>query len=246
VVLCRWATEVAVLDQNTAQLLAAEAAELLSLAGVSGSRSLHRLADLAARQVPACSGATAAFWRDSEPVSMTATHPDLSELFEVANESGSGPWQAALATGEMVSCPDTLAEKRWPEFASAALFRGVRCTVTMARAAPPVAITLTLFAARPGVLNADQVAMAQLLVAFGGTMMGNASTYGDSQRTARQLRDAAESRTVVDQAKGILMHALGCTADEAFARLREVSQRRHVKVTEVAKTIIESHPSQLP
>jgi hypothetical protein len=143
----------------------------------------------------------------------------------------------------MVSCADTLAEKRWPEFASAALLRGVRCSVTMVRAAAPVAITLTLFAARPGVLNADQVAMAQLLVAFGGTMMGNASTYGDSQRTARQLRDAAESRAVVDQAKGILMHALGCTADEAFARMREVSQRRHVKVTEVAKTIIESHPS---
>jgi ANTAR domain len=234
---------VAVLDQNSAQLLAAEAAQLLSLAGASGSRSLHRLADLAARQVPACSGATAALWRDGEPVSMTATHPDLSELFEVTNESGAGPWQAALATGEMVSCTDTLAEKRWPAFASAALFRGVRCTVTMVRAAPPVAITLTLYAARPGVLDADHVAMAQLLMAFGGTMMDNASAYGDSQRTALQLRDAAEARTVVDQAKGILMHALGCTADEAFARMREVSQRRHVKVTEVAKTIIESHPS---
>ncbi len=233
------------LDQNAAQLLAAEAAELLSLGGASDSRSLHRLAELAARQVPACSGATAALWRDGEPVAMTATHPDLSELFEVTNESGSGPWLAALASGEMVSCPDTLAEKRWPEFASAALFRGVRGTVTMVRLAAPVAITLTLFAARPGVLAADQVAMAQLLVAFGGTLMGNASAYGDSQRAALQLRDAAESRMVVDQAKGILMHALGCTADEAFARMREVSQRRHVKVTEVARTIIESHPSDL-
>jgi hypothetical protein len=151
---------------------------------------------------------------------------------------------AALATGESVSCPDTLAEKRWPEFASAALFRGVRSSVTMVRVARPVAITMSLFAARPGVLDADQLVVAQLLVAFGGTMMGNASTYGDSQRTALQRRDAAESRALVDQAKGILMHAFGCSAEEAFARMRDISQRRHVKVTEVAKTIIESHPAQ--
>jgi hypothetical protein len=233
---------VAVLDQNIAHVLAREAAELLDVAGASGSRSLNRLADLAARQVPACSGAIAAIWRDGELVAMTATHPDLSELFEVTNDSGSGPWLAALATGEMVSCPDTLTEKRWPEYASAALFRGVRCSVTMVRVARPVAITLSLFAARPGVLDAGQVAVAQLLVAFGGTMMGNASTYGDSQRTALQLQDAADSRALVDQAKGILMHAFGCTAEEAFERMREQSQRRHVKVTEVARTIIESHP----
>ena len=114
----------------------------------------------------------------------------------------------------------------------------------MVRTAHPVAITLSLFAARPGVLDADQVAVAQLLVAFGGTMVGNASTYGDSQRTARQLRDAAESRALVDQAKGMLMHALGCSAEEAFERMRDISQRRHVKVTEVARTIIEAHPAQ--
>ena len=34
------------------------------------------------------------------------------------------------------------------------------------------------------------------------------------------------------------MHALGCDADEALARLRRESQRRHVKVTEVAAEIV--------
>ena len=48
---------------------------------------------------------------------------------------------------------------------------------------------------------------------------------------------------VVDQAKGILMHALGCTAAEAFDRMREISQTRHVKVTDVAATIIKAHCS---
>jgi hypothetical protein len=160
---------VALLDRSIAQVLATEAAELLDVAGASGSRSLNRLADLAARQVPACSGATAVLWRAREPVATTATHPDLCDLFEVTLESGTGPWLTALDTGDTVSCPDTLAEKRWPDYAGAALCRGVRCSVTMVRTARPMAITLSLFAARPGVLGAEHVAVAQLLVAFGGT-----------------------------------------------------------------------------
>ena len=47
----------------------------------------------------------------------------------------------------------------------------------------------------------------------------------------------------MDQAKGVLMHALGCSAQEAFERMRETSQTRHVKVIEVAKTIIKAHRS---
>ena len=80
--------------------------------------------------------------------------------------------------------------------------------------------------------------MADLLAAFGGAMLTNATAYGQAQRTATQLKDAVVARSVVDQAKGILMHALGCDADEALPRLRRESQRRHVKVTEVAAEIV--------
>jgi len=234
---------VAVLDQNVTQELAREAAELLSIANASDIRSLHRLAVLASRQVPACSGATSALWRDGEPVEMAATHPDLADLFELSWNGRTGPWAAALATGETVTSADSLAEQRWPEYASAALCRGVRCSITLVHKFDSMAVTLSLFGARPRSLVPERVALAELLIAFGGATVDNASIYGNSQRTALQLRESAESRTVVDQAKGIMMHALGCSAQEAFDRMREISQTRHVKVTEVAKTIIKAHRS---
>jgi len=234
---------VAVLDQNVTSELAREAAELLSIADASDVRSLHRLAALAARQVRACSGATSALWRDGEPVEMAATHPDLAELFELSWNDRTGPWLAALATGETITSTDSLAEDRWPEYASAALCRGVRCSVTLAHKSGSMTVTLSLFGARPRSLDPERVALAELLIAFGGATVGNASIYGDSQRTALQLRESAESRTLVDQAKGILMHALGCSAQEAFDRMRQISQTRHIKVTEVAGTIIKAHRS---
>jgi hypothetical protein len=230
-------------DGDVTQGLAREAAELLSIADGSDVRSLHRLAALAARQVAACSGATSALWRDNDPVELAATHPDLAELFEYAREVGDGPWREALSTGETVYCADTLAEQRWPQYTSAALQRGVRCTVTLVHPFDQMTVTLTMFGARPRALDPSRLGVAELLIAFGGATMGNASIYGDSQRAALQLRESADSRMVVDQAKGVLMHALGCSAQEAFERMRQISQTRHVKVTEVAATIISAHRS---
>jgi hypothetical protein len=110
----------------------------------------------------------------------------------------------------------------------------------------PMTVTLTLFGARPRALDPAKVGVAELLIAFGGATLGNASIHGETQRAAHHLRESAESRMVVDQAKGILMHALGCTAAEAFDRMREISQTRHVKVTDVAATIIKAHRSVSP
>ena len=218
--------------------LAHEAAELLSIANASEPRSLNQLVTLASYQVAACSGATAVLWRGSEPAVRAASHPDLPGLDDVPLSSGRGPVVEALSSGGPVSCADTLTETRWPEYASAALHRGVRCCVALAYRPGPDAVTLSLYGARPRALESGQ--FAELLTAFGGAVMGNAAEYGDAKRTALQLRAAAESRALVDQAKGMLMQALGCSAEAALDRLRQISQERNMRVTDVARTIINS------
>jgi hypothetical protein len=215
-----------------------EAAELLSLTNGGEARSLNRLAELAAWQVAACAGAHAAVWRDGEVVATAATHPDLAELADLQLSIGHGPLVAAADGSVPLSCPDLLDETRWPEYADAALRRGVRCSVHLVRELPRGALVLSLFAVRPGVLDAESNPMADTLASFGGAMLANATAYGQAQRTASQLQDAVVARSVVDQAKGILMHALGCDADDALRRLRQESQRRHVKVTEVAAGVV--------
>ena len=215
-----------------------EAAELLSLTNGGEARSLSKLADLAAWQVPACAGAHAAVWRDGEVVSAAATHPDLAELCDLQLNIGRGPLVAAAEAGVPVSCPDTLEETRWPEYAEAALRRGIRCSVHLVRTLPRGGMVLSLFGVRPGVLDVESNPMADTVAAFGGAMLANANAYHQAQRTASQMKDAVVARSVVDQAKGILMHALGCDADDALRRLRQESQRRHVKVTEVAAEVV--------
>jgi hypothetical protein len=144
----------------------------------------------------------------------------------------------AADEGLPVSCPDTLTETRWPEYAQAALRRGVRCSVHLVRELPHGVLVLSLSGVRPRVLDAQSRPMADTLAAFGGAMLANATAYGQARRTASQLKDAVVARSVVDQAKGILMHAFGCGAEDALRRLRQESQRRHIKVTEVAAEVV--------
>ena len=96
----RPAAEATLLDDHVTAGLAREAADLLSIADGADVRSLHRLSELSVRQVAACSGASAALWRDGEPVELAATHPDLSALFDLCQAAGTGPWAEALATGD--------------------------------------------------------------------------------------------------------------------------------------------------
>jgi hypothetical protein len=55
-----------------------------------------------------------------------------------------------------------------------------------------------------------------------------------------QLRVAVMTRGVIEQAKGVLMAQTGCTADDAFERLRSASMRDNRKLNEVAARIVAS------
>jgi hypothetical protein len=218
-----------------------EAAELRRL---SPAATLSRLAALAVRQVPGCSAAHVTVWRDGEVAEVAATHPDAAALVDLERsgpDALAGPLTAAACGGQPVTCPDTLAEDRWPGWAAGALARGVRGCAFLVRELPPVTLVLALLSVRPRALDDASAGVAELLAGLGGAALILAMDYGQAQRTATQLQDSIAARAVTDQAKGILMHALGCDADQALAHLRSLAQRRHLKVTEIAAEVITAY-----
>jgi len=59
--------------------------------------------------------------------------------------------------------------RRWP------LSLGVRSSITLPYRGTPDSFTLSLFAARPGVMDTAQIPLAELLVAFGGAALAAVS-----------------------------------------------------------------------
>jgi len=62
----------------------------------------------------------------------------------------------------------------------------------------------------------------------------------------QNLQGAFGRRAIIEQAKGILMARHAMTADEAFAMLRDHSQRNGRKLADVAAAVVESHLLLLP
>lgn len=67
------------------------------------------------------------------------------------------------------------------------------------------------------------------------------------QREVDGLVEAGRLRSVIEQAKGILSERLGITPEEAFARLRSISQSNNARLVDVAATVVgESGSSRDP
>lgn len=224
--------------------LAAQVARLGLVREASATVALRRVAELATQTVRGCAGATAVRWSAgnlAEPLDQAGTHPDLAYLSEIQCARRAGPVFDVARTEIPVFCADTLAETRWPDFTPLALQRGVRCLAGTVRRTGPVIVTLTMYGVVPGALDQRELSLAALLAAQGGAAVSNTGLFEDAHRTASQLRQAVEARSIVDQAKGVLMHAMGCDAETAFNELKRISQTRHVKLTAIAQRIVSGH-----
>jgi AmiR/NasT family two-component response regulator len=67
----------------------------------------------------------------------------------------------------------------------------------------------------------------------------NAQVLAQTKRLAGQLQNALSTRAVIDQAIGIMMSRSGSSADEAFDRLRTLSQNQHRKLNAVAQSVVD-------
>jgi len=61
-----------------------------------------------------------------------------------------------------------------------------------------------------------------------------------------QLRSSLASRTVIDQALGVIMAQQRCTQAQAFAILRAASQNTNVKLRDIAGAIVTGVSGERP
>jgi PAS domain-containing protein len=88
---------------------------------------------------------------------------------------------------------------------------------------------------------ATLVALRQVMpfVEASQSLIRDTNAREEMLRTQQQLEAALTSRAVIDQAKGMIMLTLKCTADEAFGHLVRMSSTRHEKVRDVAQNMLD-------
>jgi len=213
----------------------------LSFAEHSLESVLQKVTDAAARVLPGRPWASVTVLRKAGPSTVAASDPLAVALDEEQYRAGTGPCVEAAATGVPAEVRDTSAEQRWREFAAVAAGQG--CGSVFSHPLPPheqLSAGLNIYWPRPHATDERTRALVARFADYAVVPVSNMYLYRSALQRAENLQVALDSRSIIDQAKGILMERFKLTADQAFQALARVSMERNVRVREVAQRFVES------
>ncbi|MFI9825190.1 GAF and ANTAR domain-containing protein [Streptomyces sp. NPDC052013] len=199
---------------------------------------LRDLTDRAVREVPGAVACSITVRRADRLLTLAGSTGLPSGLDLRQYEYGSGPCVTAARTGVEQYAPDLAAEDRWPAYRDYALAAGV-CSVL----AVPLPVdgepsaALNVYGDRAGSLAAGRPA-ARVFAARVADAVNTALRIERLGQSAADVRTALLSRSVIDQAIGILMARERIDAARALERLRRASQERNVKLRDLCDQLV--------
>lgn len=227
--------------------LRASLADLGSL--VTGSLGLGDLltqvATFATHAIPGAEGAGVTLLHgdraDDRIETLAASHPFVAEIDEIQYESlNEGPCITAALEGRTVRSGSLGGEKMWPRFGPRVGRLGVHSALSLPLLLPGQVVgAINVYAHAKDVFDEHAVHLGELFAAPAAVAVHNAQALAKAQALAQQLQTALSTRPVIDQAIGLLRGRTGGSSDEAFARLRAISQSEHTKLATVAQRIVD-------
>ncbi len=177
--------------------------------------------------------------RDSGALTVASSDAYALGLDEVQYGHHNGPCLTAMRTGATVIIRDLAADNSWGTYRLDALAHGIASALSVPlTGGRGVRGALNFYAGQPAVFTTDRQERAEGLAEETSRALRLAVRLTDQVELAQHLETALASRTVIDQAIGIIMGQNRCTAAAAFEILRRASHHRNIKLRAVAHDIV--------
>ena len=201
--------------------------------------TLDRVAEITVDAIPAAEFVGVTMIVGGKPQTSAFSDHDAPEIDEAQYEKGDGPCLEAFRTGEARRIDSTVDDTRWPEFCARCLEHDILSTLSLPMTVETETYgALNLYSRRKDGFGATVLKTGLLFAAQAAIVLANARSYWEARSRAEQLEVALSSRAEIEQAKGIIMSTMRCTADAAFDILVKQSQRENRKLREVAREIV--------
>ena len=209
-------------------------------AGASPSDLAPRIVAIAERALPEATHFTVNVGDPRRPTMVASSSETAQAVDSVQLQAGEGPCVEAYLSDQVVGTDDLRHDRRWPVLATRLGRLEVNCTLGVPfHGEAGVLGVLNLYAAEGSQLCTSPVrARAELYARAVSSLLEDSQRIDLLREEARHLRQALISRPEIDQAKGILMARFGYSADDAFRHLVAVSQKRNVKLRDIARDIV--------
>jgi hypothetical protein len=178
---------------------------------------------------------------DQRVAALAASAAFVAEVDGIQYESvGEGPSITAVRERTAVRAGSLGGDQRWPRFGPRVGRLGVHSALALPLLlADRVVGAINLYAHAKDAFGEDAAELGQLFATPAAVAVHNARVLADALAETVQLQTALETRPVIDQAVGIIRARTGRSAEEAFARLRMLSQSEQRKLSEVAERVVE-------
>jgi transcriptional regulator with GAF, ATPase, and Fis domain len=181
------------------------------------------------------------------PYTVVATDELTLRLDQRQYGEDQGPCLEALRSGVPVLVTDMTTETRWAPYPSQATELGARSSMSYPLITGEEVIgALNLYAFKTLAPDVGLQARAAQLADRAAGALAVGLRIAEEHTENANLRVALSSRSVIDQAIGILIAQQQCSVQEAFALLRQASQGRNIKLREVAAQIVASAQRRAP
>ena len=173
-----------------------------------------------------------------------ATDPVAAQVDAIEREVGEGPCVDAIVEEGLQFDPNIETSSKWPAMAARALaetpVRGMIAYRILADNRKVAAINL--FADTPDAFTTQSMDQGAVVASFASTAFMMLSARDQAETMSRGLTSNRE----IGKAIGLLMAAHRFTEDQAFDLLRTTSQNLNMKITAVARKIIDGQQAQYP
>ncbi|KZM72969.1 GAF and ANTAR domain-containing protein [Nocardia terpenica] len=232
-------------DADIPDLFAETVRELSALVTSSGSAraAIGEVVLLASRLLPGRPMAAVTLHHEGAPETIAPAGGRTAVVDAVQCDAGVGPCWDVVRGEQPVWVPDVAGEQRWGDYPARMLAHGVRSIYSRPMWSNETVIgAFNLYSARSHGFDASTRQAAGYLT----VVLSAAVDRARQAALTAQLRQALASRSVIDQALGIVMGRRGCDRDAAFDVLRQASQRRNIKLAEVAAQVVRTVTGAAP
>lgn len=202
---------------------------------------LQQVVDVAVRTVGGHISAGITVVRDGHPATVASSNADASRFEEIQYGQDEGPCLAAIDTGEAIVVDDLVTEERFLGWRADCLAFGLRSALAVPMDGGTDAVgALNFYSHEPHTFGTDLQAQGQRFADEASRALALAARLAQHATLNEQLQTALTSRTIIDQAMGIIMGQNRCNTDEAFGILRSASQHRNAKLRTIAQEIVDA------
>lgn len=202
--------------------------------------TLHRVAELTTHAVEPADFIGLTMLVDGRKRTAVFTDPASPQIDQAQYDTGDGPCLHAFETGKTVIVGSTRGDGPYPAFRAAALAHGINSALALPMIAGDVTVgAMNIYSRNEGAFTDRDRETAQQFADHAAVVLANAQAYWDAHNLSLRLHESMDYRSIIEQAKGILMATQTCSADEAFDLLTAASQRENVKLRVIAQRIVD-------